>query len=643
MCGIFCLTIDKGSSVDFDRVRRTLAGLLKLAERRGREASGLAVLLPSGCHIVKQPTSASQLIRSDAYQRLLDLIQAALPQNGSLVDEAIAFLGHARLVTNGKRAIHENNQPFHTDQFVGVHNGIIVNADEIFAQLRPNEPPPELDSLSIAYALLHELDRGTGIEAANQRVLTELEGIASYLIFDTAQATVLAGTNNGSLHLGRITDVGRVLVSERQMLFDLNSVAGALKADPASFEHLEAGTVSCWRLPESSAKPATDAPSPPKVSPDQRCPAVVDLSTTRNPADAQLRRCSRCLLPHTMPFISFDDEGVCNWCRNNQIASVLPMVELEQKLSSIRSNTGSDCLIAVSGGRDSCYGLHVAKKMLGLNPVAFTYDWGMVTDIARRNTSRMCSKLGIEHILVSADIDKKRDNVRKNVEAWLKRPNLGTVPLFTAGDKQFYYHANRLKRELGVDAVVFCENGRFEKTWFKAGFCGIDEGSRRLWDISLAEKLKLAAYYGQAFARNPAFINSSLVDTFSAYISSYFREHDYIQLFNYIEWKEEEVESVLLNEYGWETLPTTPTTWRIGDGTAPFYNYIYYTAAGFTEFDTFRSNQIRAGHIDRSTAMERVKIENQPRFDAIREYTNLIGVNFDKAIRTIQAMPRLYS
>ena len=78
-------------------------------------------------------------------------------------------------------------------------------------------------------------------------------------------------------------------------------------------------------------------------------------------------------------------------------------------------------LVGVSGGRDSIYGLHYIKTVLGLNPVAYTYDWGMVTDLARRNVSRICGKLGIEHILVSADIPQKREYIRKNVDAWLAR------------------------------------------------------------------------------------------------------------------------------------------------------------------------------------------------------------------------------
>ncbi len=64
-------------------------------------------------------------------------------------------------------------------------------------------------------------------------------------------------------------------------------------------------------------------------------------------------------------------------------------------------------------------------------------------------------------------------------------------------------------------------------------------------------------------------------------------------VFDYWRWDEKVIESTLLNDYDWERATDTNTTWRIGDGTAAIYNYIYYTMAGFTEQDTFRSNQIR--------------------------------------------------
>ena len=97
-----------------------------------------------------------------------------------------------------------------------------------------------------------------------------------------------------------------------------------------------------------------------------------------------------------------------------------------------------------------------------MNPVAFTYDWGMVTDLARRNCARVCGKLGVEHIIRSADITAKRRYVRKNIEAWLKRPELGMVTLFMAGDKEFYSHARQLREETGIKLVIFCTGNMIE-------------------------------------------------------------------------------------------------------------------------------------------------------------------------------------
>ena len=46
-----------------------------------------------------------------------------------------------------------------------------------------------------------------------------------------------------------------------------------------------------------------------------------------------------------------------------------------------------------------------------MDPVAYTYDWGLTTDISRMNASKVCGKLGVEHIIRSTDIQKKRENM----------------------------------------------------------------------------------------------------------------------------------------------------------------------------------------------------------------------------------------
>lgn len=98
----------------------------------------------------------------------------------------------------------------------------------------------------------------------------------------------------------------------------------------------------------------------------------------------------------------------------------------------------------------------------------------------------------------------------------------------------------------------------------------------------------------------------------------------------------------MIGEYDWETAVDTSTTWRIGDGTAAFYNYIYYTVAGFSEHDTFRSNQIREGVMTRERALELVRDENQPRYQNIRWYLDALGMDFSDVIKTINSIPKLY-
>ena len=83
-------------------------------------------------------------------------------------------------------------------------------------------------------------------------------------------------------------------------------------------------------------------------------------------------------------------------------------------------------------------------------------------------------------------------------------------------------------------------------------------------------------------------------------------------------WDEGLIDQTLAREYRWETAADTGTTWRIGDGTAAFYNFIYYTVAGFTENDTFRSNQIREG---RSLPVAPFRCRQNPLLDAKKSST----------------------
>ena len=104
----------------------------------------------------------------------------------------------------------------------------------------------------------------------------------------------------------------------------------------------------------------------------------------------------------------------------------------------------------------------------------------------------------------------------------------------------------------------------------------------------------------------------------------------------------QEFQQVTINEYNWEREADTSATWRIDDGTAAFYNYIYMTVLGLTEFDVFKSIQIREGQITKEAALEIIKEENKPRYQSMEWYASIIGFDINKAIVRINEIPKRY-
>jgi glutamine---fructose-6-phosphate transaminase (isomerizing) len=638
VCGIFGIV-----SADRASLGRDLEALFKLSESRGKEAAGLAILDGEQVRVLKEPESASRMLKKPGYQRLVEQTQAA-----SSAGRIIA-IGHSRLVTNGIEAIAENNQPVVHDGLVAVHNGIIVNDAKLWADNPDMRRESGVDT-EILLALIAKFQRGN--QSATQATVSafdEIVGTASVGILTTDRPRLILATNNGSLYYyERVETHQFFFASERFILSEFLPTQGvdAATADAGIAAVLprtgveitpDGATIS----PFSFVAPG-EAATLPSLQPGPAALRIVNLADALDPRRANLRRCARCILPETMPFICFDPEGVCNYCTTYEPYRPLGLDKLRELVEPIRRKDGRpDCMIAVSGGRDSCYGLHILKEELGLNPIAYTYDWGVITDLARRNQARLCGKLGVEHILVSADIRKKREYVRKNVNAWLKKPELGMIPLFMAGDKQYFYYADQVRKQVGVDVTFLCENV-LERAHFKSGFMGVNEGHNRVFDIGIYNKLAVLFYHMKQYALNPRYINASMLDTLSAFHSAYLRPHNQYQLFNYAPWDEDRLVDVLRTQYDWELSPETTSTWRIGDGTAAFYNYIYYTIAGFTENDALRSNQIRQGTISREKALELVARENEPRWDSLQWYASTIGFSLGEALQVINMAPRLY-
>jgi glutamine---fructose-6-phosphate transaminase (isomerizing) len=683
MCGIFGLLFVKNLMFSRKELMQVVNALFRLSESRGKEASGVAVRFKDSVYIIKEPITSSRLVKSPQYRKLFDEMLKDQGYDSCEIQSPILVLGHSRLQTNGQSEINLNNQPVVKDGAVGIHNGIIVNDKMLWKAFSALKKNFDVDTEVFLSLLQMYRTQGKSVIDSIRLVFEKIEGSASVAIeFDDLDSVVLA-TNTGSLYLG-ISKDEKVLVfaSEKYILrqiIDHKLLSGMFASESISqikagygylcnldlsnrhvFALNEHSDVDGSRLLEEKLSLFELYDKTLSPIPDSRQYLLhedVKESMVRNweklySRENVLKRCTRCLLPETMPYISFDHEGVCSYCLDYEVRGTYLKGEnaLQEFVSQYRNPSGEpDVLIGFSGGRDSAFGLDYIKNTLGLHPITFTYDWGMVNDLARRNQARVVGKLGIEHIVISADIRTKRINIRKNLKAWLKNPELGMVPILMAGDKQFYYYFHKVRKQTGIKLFIFCGGYEGEEGTglFKYGFCNVTtqgkkNALKRMTGISRKNKLKIMYYYFKQFIRNPAYFNRSIFDTLFAFYSSYVLTDDYLYLFHYLDWDENKILTTITEKFNWEKETDTISTWRTDDGTAAFYNYIYMTLAGFTEFDIFRSHQIREGKLTREQAYRIVEEENKPRFKSIEWYGQAIDFDMNKAIEIINSAKKLY-
>ena len=472
MCGIFSV-IANSNTYTPKYLKDVLESVAKYSEVRGVDSSGICYIddQKQQIKVTKGPVKISTLFS-----------KTGVTSQISPINENVYFaFGHTRLVTNGSQLSDENNQPVIKDGIVGVHNGIIVNDSEIWNQNPDLERKFEIDTEVLISLLNKNLASGRCLSDSLKVVEEAVYGTLSVALLFDDKNEFMVYSNYGSFYILTDSKTLFVLASEKNILNRLQNKFKKLNDDAIftmkqitpltgylinidcfKVNHFDLNSGVKFDLTKSNQKLEIEIKN--IHSDKDQIPAVVDPEKFRlNPAFekerdlleynidriSKLKRCTKCILPETFPFIEFDQNGVCNYCKHYKIKNQpKPIEELFKLVEPYRKKNGEpDVLIPFSGGRDSTFALHLVKKVLGLNPIAFTYDWGMVTDLARRNIARLCGSLGVEHIIVSADIKWKRDNIKKNILAWLKKPHLGMVPLFMAGDKYFYYHASQVKKQ----------------------------------------------------------------------------------------------------------------------------------------------------------------------------------------------------
>jgi N-acetyl sugar amidotransferase len=122
--------------------------------------------------------------------------------------------------------------------------------------------------------------------------------------------------------------------------------------------------------------------------------------------------CTRCVQDSSVPGIVFDQTGVCNFCHfQDKLEHTFPNGEkgaeiLEGFFRTIKNkgkNKRYDCVIGISGGRDSIYLLYLAVKKWGLRPIAVHFNDGFDNPVAGENMIKAVKKLGVDLRTITSD------------------------------------------------------------------------------------------------------------------------------------------------------------------------------------------------------------------------------------------------
>jgi N-acetyl sugar amidotransferase len=171
-----------------------------------------------------------------------------------------------------------------------------------------------------------------------------------------------------------------------------------------------------------------------------------------------MKYCTNCVMPETRPRISFDERGWCNACqwseeKRTSVDWPARKAVLQELCERFRSTSGIDCLVPVSGGKDSSYVAYTVKHVLKMHPVCVTIRPGLALEVGEQNVVNFINA-GYDHIHLTPDprILKGIDRIGF-VEAG--RPLLGWQTVVQTG-------IFRLATKLGIPFVMFGEDGETE-------------------------------------------------------------------------------------------------------------------------------------------------------------------------------------
>lgn len=326
----------------------------------------------------------------------------------------------------------------------------------------------------------------------------------------------------------------------------------------------------------------------------------------------QIQHCNKCGLPSNYPEATFDQQGVCNTCQDfethqAQVESYFrTRDDLQEILNQAKATkTGKyDCLVLLSGGKDSTYMLCQLVEA-GVTPLVFSLDNGYISESAKANVKRITEALGLDHL-------------------WGSTPDMNTIfrdslqrfsNVCHGCFKTIYTLSYNLAQQQGIKTIVTgLSRGQLFETrlsdTFNAGIFNATEIDQIVLDArKIYHRLNDAV--------------SQCMDTRIFAQDSIFEEIQFIDFYRYTDVEFDEMYDYLINKTPWERPKDT------GRSTNCLINdlgiYVHKTEQGYHNYALPYSWDVRIGHKVRAEALH--ELDDEMDMVKVRQMLKEVGYN----------------
>lgn len=338
-----------------------------------------------------------------------------------------------------------------------------------------------------------------------------------------------------------------------------------------------------------------------------------------------MKYCSSCVYPENHPLgIAFDDLGVCSGCQIHKEKYVIDWDEKLNELKNIvnpyrsKQRTISDCVVPVSGGRDSYYVVHMVKNVLGLNPLLVTYNKHYNTKLGNRNLAYLKSIFGCPLLTLTVDPAKVKTITRETIE------KLGSI----------YWHCLAGQTVFPVQTAY-----RFKIPLI---IWGCHQGLDQVGMYSHSDEVEMTRKYRKEHdlmgyeAEDLEAITALGLDDLVHFLYPNDKEVEAvgirgIYLNNYIMWDSISQHKLMVDLYGYETRDLCSTFDSYNDVDCVHYsglhNHIKQIKYGFGKITDHVSREIRLRRISRNQGIALVKYFSAPERSDVSLFLEWIGLS----------------